>query len=116
MRAAVAWAGHTNVAETTIIGSPLASVPEMMVTVSRFLPSFLPSCASLSTPRACRIDRRLTSADRAKGLRRVIVLFITQGIFIARATAGSGENASEKKKNRCLGGRRSERKGVEKRR
>jgi len=80
-----------NVTETTIIGSLLASVPEMMVTVSRFLPSFLPSRASLSAPRACKIDRRLTSADRAKELRCVIViLFITQGIFIIYATAGSG--------------------------
>lgn len=62
---------HTNVTETTIIGFPLTSVPEMMVTASRFLPSFLPIfvclCASCvqnrSTINVGRPGKRITVRD-----------------------------------------------------
>lgn len=83
----VTRSGHTNVTET-IIGSPLTSVPEMMVTMSRFLPSFLLSCLSICA--SCVQNRSAINVGRLSKRITVIVLFITQGIFIVRATAGSG--------------------------
>lgn len=85
------------VTETTIIGVPaqVASGIRSGNDGNRVsFPSFLPTCLRMPLQLfvrlpACKIDRRLMPAGRAKELQCVIILFITQGIFIVRATAGS---------------------------
>lgn len=93
---------HTNIIETTIIWFPLASVPEIMVTMSRFLPSFLPTFMCLSICASCVQNRSAINVGRPSKRITVCDCFIYHARYFYRSRNSRKRMKRVGEKNRCL--------------